>query len=241
MKNLLCLTLVLLFASCEMETEKKFSSNATLDDVSVMQRVLIDSIENKNNPFDYCGQLFLEMLDVYYETPRDSVALDTLISEIEHIAQNVPAFHSIKLMGYQTPLVERVHYFVTFKDTCLPSVLLDAGMSEPAVLSFSTFVKDYLAICSSEADYGAIYKFVVDYEALVLRDLRMTSRDKELILITTSVARHSAAAKRKRPKKNTDPAWDFLICGIYGSIEGASSSPAEAITLALVSSIAENQ
>lgn len=241
MKNLLCLTVLFLFASCDIETAKEYISTTTLDDTPVVNRVLIDSIANKSNPYDYCGQLFLEMLDVYYETPRDSVDLETLISEIGEIAAKVPAFNSIKSIDYKSPSAERVHYLVSFKDTCFPEVLMDSGISGTAVNSFSLFVKDYVALCSSEADYDAIYNFVVHYESLVLSDLSIHSRDKELILITTSVARHSAAAKRKRPKKNTDPAWDFLICGIYGSIEGASSSPAEAITFALVSSIAENQ
>lgn len=241
MKNLLFLMLVSFCASCDLETEKLYSVPASLDEEPFMQRASSDSIANKSNPYDYCGQLFLEMVETYYETPRSAVHLDTLISEIEHIAHRIPVFGTVKPVAYQPPFAARVQYFVTNKDVCLSPILLDAALSAPAVLSLSTFVHDYLAVCEVASDYSAIYNFVVQYEDSIMSATHLSARDKKTILITTSVARHSAVAKRKRPKKNTDPAWDFLICGIYGSIEGASLSSAEAVTWAVVSAIAENQ
>ncbi|WP_432671727.1 hypothetical protein [Flavobacterium sp. SM2513] len=242
MKNLLlCLLLVFFCASCEVETAKFESTHPLPEAVTLGQRSLTDSLSNSNNPYDYCGQLFLELHQAYFVGVRDSLALDALVLAVERVSEESAGFTAIKPRVYQAPLPERVRYFVTSKDSCLTTVLDGSGLSEAAASSFNAFVLEYLSLCASSADYPSIYSFVYHYEATVLGDLRFNAFDQKVLLISSSVARYSAAAKKKRPKKNTDPAWEFLICGIYGSLEGAASSPAEAVTLALAAAIAENQ
>lgn len=239
-KLLLSFVLISLLASCDLEREPLTSASLFSDGV-LAQRELTDSIANPNNAYDYCGQLFSELHEAYYATSRDSVGLDTLLLEVERVASGVIAYTAIKPLDYQSPLPERIHYFVAAKDTCLSSVLKGTGISALAASGFSEFLEEYLILCDSTADYAVIYSYVQHYEASVIGDSRFNAFDKKVLLITTSIARYTAAAKKKRPKKNTDPAWDFLICGIYGSIEGAASSPAEAISLAVAAAIAENQ
>lgn len=241
MKNLLVsFVLISLLASCDLEREPLTSIPIFPDEV-LAQRVFTDSIANPSNVYDYCGQLFSELHEAYYATSRDSVGLDTLVLDFERVASGVIAYTAIKPLDYQSPLPERIHYFVAGKDTCLSSVLKGTGISAPAAFGFSVFLEKYLILCASGVDYAVINSYVQHYEASVMGDSRFNAFDKKALLITTSIARYSAAAKKKRPKKNTDPAWDFLICGIYGSVEGAASSPAEAISLAVAAAIAENQ
>ena len=242
MKNLvLCLFFVSLFASCTIATEKNDIFNLLEDEVSPVQRIYNDTIANESNPYDYCGQLFSEMLYSYYERPRSVVDLDTVISVIEQIAHRNTAFRTIEPVYYTAPVAGRVAYLLANKETCQTAVFQDAGLSSHASLCLDTFITDYRSLCSLEDKYSVIYNFVKDYERAVLADLSLADFEKKVILVSSSIARYSAAAKKKRPKKNTDPAWDFLICGIYGSIDRVSSSSAEAITMALVVAIGENQ
>jgi hypothetical protein len=240
MKNLLLsFVLISLLASCDLERAPLTTTTLFSDEVLV-ERVLTDSIANPHNSYDYCGQLFSVLHDAYYATSRDSVDIATLVLDVERVADGVIAYSAIKPLDYQSPLPERIRSFVAAKDTCLSSVLDGTGISAAAASEFSTFLEEYLVLCSSTLDYAVIYSYVLHYEESLLSDSRFDAFDKKVLLSTTSIARYSAA-KKKRPKKNTDPAWEFLICGIYGSIEGAASSPAEAISLALASAIAENQ
>lgn len=242
MKNLLvCLFLVSTFAACTIETDKSGNATFLTDKPNVAQRNFNDTIANRSNPYDYCGQLFMELLQSYNERPRTDADLDTVITAIEQIAQGSAAFNTIKPIFYAAPLPQRVTYLLENKQTCKTTLLQEAGLSVHAVASFGTFISDYISLCTLEEDYNVIYSFIEGYEDTVISDPNFQGVDKKIILITTSIARYSAAARKKRPKKNTDPAWDFLICGIYGSVDGAPSSPAEAVTMALVAAIAENQ
>lgn len=244
MKNLcLCLLVLVFCLSCDDSSE--YVDNTDLTPNAVAGNALVyrtDNLfpENVENPYDYSGQLFLEILSTYYESNHNTNDLNGLVAFIDSIAQQNIDFKEIKPASYRAPSLERIQYFIVNKQSCLLSVIDSSGVSAAAQLSLIGFIDSYLTMCSGEGSYEVVHEYVIAYEEDVLANLLLTAADKQVILVTTSIARHSAAIKKKRPKKNTDPLWDLLICTVYGSIENADSSPAEAVTLALASGIAEN-
>ena len=245
MKNLcLCLILTSFFASCDVDAtgfDVIERPETIVENLHSLNRFANDSIENSNNPYDYSGQLFSEILGTYYATRSEHIESSSLVREVDEIALSIVAFTAIQSTSYQMASPERVDYFVSQKNTCMTSILNDSGLSAPAKKSLLAFIDDYIRLCSNEAHFSTIYNCIVSYETAVINHSDFTEMDKEILLVTTSIARYSAAVQKKKPKKNTDPAWEFLICTLYGSIEGANRSPSEAITLAVSSGIAENQ
>ena len=245
MKNLcLCLILLSFFTSCEMDNNSfkvvELQTNS-IDHLNSVRRLANDTIANSTNPFDYSGQLFSEILEIYYANHTDMVDSGVLVLEVEKITQSIPAFESIRPTFYQMASAEQVDYFVSQKNTCMTSVLHRSGMTALAKTSLLGFITQYVRLCTQEEQYSTLYNFIVNYETSVINHSDFTETDRKVLLVTTSIARYSAAVPKKKPKKNTDPAWEFLICTLYGSIDGANRSPAEAITLAVSSGIAENQ
>lgn len=245
MKNLcLCLLLFSFCISCDVSSEYAETTNLAADTAStnaLANRSGNVMPENKDNPYDYSGRLFLELLTTYYESTSLPTDVIGIVARIDTITKRNNGFEQIKPALYQVPSLERVQYFVLNKGTCLESVVDSSGVSAVAKLNLMGFIDTYLTLCSSEESYEAVHEFVVAYEEGIIANSLLSATDKQVILVTTSIARHSAATKKKRPKKNTDPLWDLLICTVYGSIENAHSSPAEAVTLALASGIAENK
>lgn len=229
--------------SCEVSNES-FESNE-LNTIAVASatysyRSSTDIAANESNPYDYSGRLFSEILNVYYNSDTLFTDIDGIVNQVERIAANHSEFESIKPAFYQYPSKNRIEYFINHKYSCMDSVLDSTGLSSGAKISLTNFMNSYLLLDSSKVEFDSVYKFVIAHEDSIYKNPLLSEMDKKVILITTSIARYSAATKKKKPKKNTDPAWDFLICTLYGSAENAESSPAEAIALAVASGIAEN-
>ena len=244
MKNLcLCLLVLVFFTSCDDSSEQMDTTNLTInEDANNSLAYRSDDLmpENSANPYDYSGQLFLEILSAYYESNPKPADVIGIVARIDSIAQQNPGFNEMKPAFYHAPSLERIQYFIMNKQSCLETVVDSSGISTTAELSLIGFIDTYLTLCSGEGSYEVVHEFVIGYEKDIIASSLLSATDKQVILVTTSIARHSAATKKKRPKKNTDPLWDLLICTVYGSIENAKSSPAEAVTLALASGIVEN-
>jgi len=97
-----------------------------------------------------------------------------------------------------------------------------------------------LSLCETEDDYEVIYNYIVAYETIVLKSTSFTESDKRVALITTSVARHSAYYRKKRPKKNKDPEWDLMVGNIIAATDGAATGIQESVMRALIVGIAQN-
>lgn len=244
MKNLcLCLLVLVFYSSCDDSSAYLYTTNLTTNanaGSTLASRSGPLMPENMDNPYDYSGQLFLEILSTYYESNSKPTDMIGIVARIDSIAQQNPGFKEIKPAFYHAPSLERIQYFIMNKKSCLETVVDSSGVSAIGQLSLIGFIDTYLTLCSGEESYEVVHEFVIAYEKDIIANSLLSVTDKQVILVTTSIARHSAATKKKRPKKNTDPLWDLLICTVYGSIENAKSSPAEAVTLALASGIVEH-
>lgn len=199
-----------------------------------------ESPYNSYNPYDYAGRIHDELLHMYYA--QDSIPNTTAgaCTSVEELAASHEDFHFIQPTDYQSSSVLRVSAIMANGATAISTAIDNADMSIEGEINLSRFVDDFTDVYNEEEDYSEIYNLIIGYENEVLTSNTLTSSDKKIILVTTSILRFSSLAAKKRPKKNKDPAWEILICHIAGTIEGASSSVAEAITMGLVSGIEEN-
>ena len=195
---------------------------------------------NSNNPYDEAGWLHNELFESYYASGDLATSVSGIANRIEAIADANTGFKAIKTSTYHTVSVERVQYLLDHKNTCAADIISASSLTAKARLSLATFINSFVVVFDTETNCDVLYRFVVDYEKEVLNDSLLTAKDKQIILTTTSIARHSGYLAKKKPKKNTDPDWTILIVNIIGATDGAEYGSAESLVEGLVGGIAQN-
>ncbi|MGL2965864.1 hypothetical protein [Flavobacterium sp. XGLA_31] len=232
-----CFILCSFFISCNTSSEEGFTGSTqrlagtTLDTIPI----------SPTNPYDATGQVYYELLTAYYQGELRPFTLTGIITQSTEIANATPSFLALtKGVPYVFTASDRVASIVSQPEACLATTI-DATLNTTAAKSSLTdFVGSLLSLTAKEDTYDPIYTYIVAYEDSVLRSATFTERDKKIILTTASIARHTVYAKKKKPKKNTDPDWTLLVGNITAAIDGAGVSSEEAIMRALVTGIVEN-
>lgn len=195
---------------------------------------------NNQNPYDEVGWLHNELLGIYYtgDTLANSVA--DITAKIETIAESNEDFKTLQGTSYHSISMERVRYILDHQNTCVSDIISGSSMTSPAKTSLISFVNSVISLSETETDTATFYDYIVNYESDILNNTLLSQTDKRILLITSSIARHTTYLYAKRPKKNTDPDWHVLVGNIIAATDGAEYGSAEAVVLALVTGIAQN-
>jgi len=235
----LCLFLFPFFISCSDTTDLHNSTHTIKSDL--YSKAIDATASYKANPYDAVGELQNEILEAYYSNDALPTSYEAISSKVVAIAQNDLNFTALGSdYIYSSNSIERVLYLLNHASTCQQEVLNARLDSARARSGLNTFIESLLSLCATENDYAIIYSFITDYEDSVLADSYYSIKDKKVILITTSVARHSAYMRKKKPKKNKDPEWDYMVTNIVAATDGATDSIQESVMRAVVSGIVEN-
>lgn len=235
----LCLFIVPFFVSCSdseiLSTPTEHGSSSSMlyhKDVDVLP-------SNKLNPYDVVGQLHNELVTTFYAQDTLPTSLSAISSKVVSMAQNNTNFAA--LGSYTFNSSARVSYLLSHSGTCQQEVLGTSLVGASARSSLSNFIDSLISLCAVEDDYNVIYASIVAYENAVLSDSSYSTSDKKVMLVTTSVARHAAYLRKKRPKKNRDPEWNYMVTNIVAATDGAPVGFQEAVMRAVVVGIVENR
>lgn len=232
-----CLIILAFFISCDNASD---ITEAATTSSELFSRTATELPGNAANPYDDAGWIHNEIFESYYESGNKPTTLSGIITKVETLADANTGFQSLKTTSYHPVSVTRIQYLLDHKNTCVAEVLSASSMSSRAKLSFSSFINSLDVVFDTETNCDVLYQFVVDYEKEILNDTLLTAKDKQIILTTTSIARHSAYLAKKKPKKNTDPDWTILIVNVIGAVDGAEFGTAESLVEGLVCGIATN-
>ena len=231
----LCFLSVVLFVACSDE-EKETTQEPVLN-VSVSKTSSTPA--NPFNPYDEVGAIYAETMSVYYAKDTHPVEVDSVLHEVEDIAFTLPAFSSFS-GSYVSPTPAAIDSILTAPSDRLGASILDPTLSLKAQQRLSSFVDTALLYATDESDYAVFYAHATSFEFEVHSDFGYTTYDKQVLLISSSILRYTVYAKKKKPKKNTDPEWDLMVGNFTAAIEGAKISKGTAAVFALVTGIAEN-
>jgi len=228
-----CLLILTFFISCDNAPE-------TTKNPNLSNRIASEVPGNAANPYDEAGWVHNALFESYYEMGSKPTTVSGIINKVQALADANSDFTGIKTSSYQPVSVVRVQYLLDHKNTCITDVISASSLTTKAKLSLSTFITSLIVVFDTETNCDVLYKFVADYEKEILNDSLLTAKDKQIMLITTSVARHTTYLAKKKPKKNTDPDWTILIGHVIAASEGAEDGSAKAVMMALVTGIAQN-
>lgn len=238
MKNIYsCLIILTFFASCSQDEKVPQEFNP-----AVNNRVGGDILPMYSaNPYDNAGRIYDEIFDTYYNGTSRSTNVQSVIADVESIANANTSFDSINELSYESLNIDRIDYITSRNITDIAGIIGACNLSATAKTSFSNFLLSYVALYVSEIDAVTIYDAVVKYENTVIASNLFTENDKRVILTTTSIVRYTSYRAKKKPKKNTDPDWIISVGHAFGTEEGAEENMAKAIVEGLVTGIVSNK
>ncbi|MDI9257937.1 hypothetical protein [Flavobacterium sedimenticola] len=234
----LCIILFSLFISCDYPSEV-----ASQSAIRERTAVIIDTVPiNKGNLYDAAGQVHHQLLTEYYQSSSLPFTLNGIITSAEGIANVTPSFMDLtKEMPYSFVHADRVATIISAPPGLEEEIVNASLVSSEARSSFTAFFYTLLQRCETEQEFGVLYDFIVSYEDAVQLSSSLPDVDKKTILITTSIARHTVYARKKKPKKDKDPEWQYMVGNIIAALDGADDSMADAVMKGLVTGIAENR
>lgn len=238
MKNYFMLIVcTLLFISCD-STE----SEETPSKISQFNKIGNDELPfNSSNSYEFVGQAYQNVLHQYYSDSILPSFNDSIIEKVNWNASTHVLFKDFVLADYNLIPESRINYIVSDSNTALNSILSNLSLPSKEKDNFRVFISTLLFKVDNDLDYLDIYNYVIAYESEIQKSDQLSSSEKEYILASTSIIRHSIYVKKRRPKKNTDLDWYWLRANFAGAIEGAQHGKNHAILAALKTGIIENK
>ena len=195
---------------------------------------------NSDNPFDNAGILHNELVERYYSGKNLPADLDSIALRVKIIADSIPELVAMKSASVSNFNISIVEYMLAYPASCASAVISATTMSAGGKLSLSGFIDAMLLLSKKEDHYSSFYAFVCAYENDVYFDNQLSTEDKRIIQITTSIVRHSVYRKKKKPKKNTDLDWTIWIANSVGATHGSITNIHDAVLTAAIAGIAQN-
>ncbi|MFN3753704.1 hypothetical protein [Flavobacterium sp.] len=237
MKNIYsCLIILTFFASCVNDENSGQEINP-----SISHKDGGDILPTFNaNPYDKAGKIYDELFDGYYNGTSRSTDIQSVILQVEAIANANTSFNGIG-QGHQPLVTERIEHLANLNKGDIASVIGASTLSPTAKTSFSNYLISISALFDSEEDASIMYNAIVKYEETVIDNELLTANDQRIILTTTSIMRYSSYRAKKKPKKNTDPYWNIWVTHVFGAEEGAEENLEKSIILGLVTFVVSNK
>lgn len=236
MKYFLCIISIFLFVSCSDPQGSEGSVSAQFQ----FKDTVFAVPSNPNNPYDPVGATYYNVMIDYYLQESFPQNNSAIASKVVSLALEDSSFVSMGF-NYQFKSLMRVEYLISQGENGINSVVTNAIDNQNTAQSFELFLVTTLQLSDSEEEFESIYNYILGYEASLLADTNLSTLEKEKLLISTSIIRHTVYAKKKKPKKNKDPDWDLLVSSFIGAVDGADVSMQEAIVRSLVAGIIENK
>ena len=238
MKNIYsCLIILTFFASCTQDEKVDQEINTATSNKDGGDILPIYNA----NPYDNAGHIYDEIFDAYYDGTSRSTNVQSVIADVESIANANSSFVSINSSGYVPLNAERILYLSGRNVSDIPEIIGASNLSLTAKTSFINFLLSYTTLYASDIDAVTMYDAIVKYENTLIDSNLFTHNDKRVMLTTASILRHTAYRAKKRPKKNTDPDWIISVGHAFGTEEGAEEKMSKAIVEGLVSGIVSNK
>ena len=231
-----CLLILTFFASCADDDNTAPEINLALshrDGGDVLPAYIA-------NPYDDAGRIFDELFDGYYDGTSRSTDIQSVILQVEAIADATMSFNSID-QGHQSLSEERIQYIASRSKVDIASFISASALSPTAKTSFSNFLISISALFDTEEDPLNMYNAIVTYEDTVINNESLTTDDQRVILIATSIMRYTSYRAKKKPKKNTDPYIAIWVTHVFAAEEGAEENLEKAILQGLVTLIVSNK
>jgi len=195
---------------------------------------------NPSNEFDEAGQLHNELSEGYVVSGTIPTTVGAVLMTIDSIARRNELFQRIKGQDYTMPPVSQVERILEKSVTDIGEALSNSSLSNSSKRDLVNFIRQVRFMETERDAYGDIYDYIVSAEVNIQNSIAYSQRERELLLITTSITRHASYFAREQKKKPRDKDWDLVIANIIAATQGAEKSTGMAAVMATTAGIVSN-
>ena len=236
------LTLLFMMLSCSqneaLEITSETSSGTHFSSAYQYKETEV-AAENVENPYDVAGFLNSELSAEYFNTSLRDSTQSAIIADVVALANSNVAFQELSQEVYFFTDYQTLNQVLSVSDCDLvlsqsiKLAILDIDLQ----IVLDDFIHYIMENCANEVSYGLLYHEIVAFERSIQNRPLIHESDRRVVLNTTSILRHQIKQKRKRPKKNTDRDWDYMITTLGATAVGAKIDIQNAIILSLLTEI----
>mgnify|MGYP003609756203 CR=1 FL=1 len=187
---------------------------------------------NTANPYDAYGNAHNDILALYERGAYQGQDIDSISTHVESIISANDGFGGLELdQGLQVS-APSITLILDAPMERAGTVIENSQMSTSAKASMAGFL-NYIFLHEKDG-YEEIYSHIVSYEAGVSGTADLSAADKEKMLVTASIVRHSLYRSKKRKDKD----WETSVGNIAGSAEGSMENPVSAVKKAAIAGLA---
>jgi hypothetical protein len=224
LSTLICFSFLFVLDSCS--TDPSIVSSDTPESVESKKEILyyntkkVDEMPtNTDNPYDSDGRMYYELFKNHNASDGLQDASSSVSSPVASVAYTKTSFNKMQKKENNSAAVAKGTNVIFDSTVSFSDIIANSSMTASAKLSLIDFIHSFLFLFKQEDRYAVLYDFVVQYETSILTDPILTETDKQIILTTTSFARHSAYETRTESTAIIDPDWRKLVTHLIGDSE----------------------
>ncbi len=185
-----------------------------------LNRTSKEVAHNANNPFDYVGKAFGDVLLAYENANFSENDAVSIKENMQSIANANPNFAALSTSG-QFVIADLQMITNMINGTYdLESAINAAALTESAKIILVSFM-NHLKTQIENQPTSSVFDSIVVFENSVLNQDNLTNKDVRLILSSTSILRH---VNLTYSNEGSDKKWGDIITNITASLYGFSTA-----------------
>ena len=189
---------------------------------------------NANNPNDYAGIIYSDLLDDYYGLDAGTLTLQQVIEHGEALAFLNPGFLGLAdIAAYDPVTVAQITPYLD-KGQELES-LLSPSFSLAARNIFTTLGDQLTQIKLVNGTYQEAYNIIIQTEAEILAEPDISIGERSAMLTTTSILRYALHHDGKRKRRDRD--WEWMTTHLAATTNAALESKPQAMMMSFATDV----
>jgi len=198
------------------------------NDLTTTQKNGLFIPSNETNPFDYAGQAYFNILDIYL---NDNPAPSDIAEVKKRIGTLFATF-------FDSGLQQSPRQFTLPKLLDCPACEMDSALDSSSLSAAGrNGIKDFISEISQResSEFSDIYFHILNFESSVFDNPNLTTEDKRVLLSITSIVRYAFYFSKGRD----DQDWDVSV-GNKAAVIGTLESLEYGVYLSVVTAVCVN-
>ncbi len=189
---------------------------------------------NPNNPNDYAGVIYSDLLDDYYGLNAGALTLQQVIDHGEALAFLNPGFLGLAdIAAYDPVTAAQITPYLT-KGQALES-MLSPLFSLAARNMFITLSDQLTQLKLENGTYQEAYNIIFQTEAAIIAEPDISAGERSAILTTTSILRYALHHDGKRKRRDRD--WEWMTTHLAATANAALESKPQAMMMSFATDV----
>lgn len=188
--------------------------------------ILIDS----ENPFDELGEIHNVLFDLYSPPPNFQKDIEVIANEVNYLLSNYTNLQP-STITIDSLFVEWFEEIIYYPEQSLDTITSQSELSTLAETKLLNLIE--ITSGTTTTDINEALLEIISFEENIIMDIILSTKEKEIILMVSTIAKYSIYDNGDRKDKD----WDLSVGNIVATINGAVNNNHNALLFALIAKI----